>query len=104
MASTDTQYKSGENHPYFGKSSPAKGKHWKLSEETKIRMRKAQKGIDRPWLKSRKGIKFPSNSEELHPDWKGESAVYSTKHKWVANKFGKPPTCEICKKTNLWGR
>lgn len=58
--SPQTEFHKGNLHPYFGKSSFALGKHWKLSKETKARMSKVQKY--KP---------HPKTSKELHPNWKG---------------------------------
>jgi len=97
MASSDTQYKKGKNHPYFGKSSPALGKHWTLSAETRKKMSKAQKGKRHPWITEQlTGTKIPSNSNELHPDWKGDEVSYRNLHRWVERKRGKPQKCEHC--------
>lgn len=104
MSSSDTQFKKGRLHRYWGKSSPALGKHWKLSDETKKRMSKSQKGKPHPWISKRKGVKVPSNSNELHPDWKGEDARYTTIHSWVRRKLGRPDKCKHCGKSGLSGK
>ena len=53
-----------------------------------------------PW---NKGLKLPQFSGEKHPGWKGENAKYIAKHNWIANNFGKPDTCEKCKKSGFSG-
>ncbi len=105
MAKNKTSYRAGKSHPNWGKSSAVKGKHWTLSKKTRINMREAQRAIkDRPWLRNRKGIKFPSNSDDLHPDWKGDDVGYSSLHKWVTKHLGRPLKCEHCRITGLRGR
>lgn len=32
--------------------------------------------------------------------WKGEDALYETKHRWVSNHKGRPQFCEHCKRTD----
>lgn len=39
------------------------------------------------------GLKIKGEKNYL---WKGEDAVYSTKHMWVRRWFGKPSECEHC--------
>ena len=34
---------------------------------------------------------------EICPNWKGESATYNSKHKWIQNNWQKTGICEICK-------
>ena len=43
-----TEFKPGKDHPYFGRSSPALGKHWKRTTESVQRAINKQKGIARP--------------------------------------------------------
>lgn len=38
-----------------------------------------------------------ANSEERSTCWKGDSAGYGAKHKWVRKHFGSPMICENCK-------
>jgi hypothetical protein len=33
---------------------------------------------------------------EADPCWKGESATYSAKHRWIQNNWQKTGMCEIC--------
>ncbi|MEK9208255.1 MAG: hypothetical protein AAB922_07235 [Patescibacteria group bacterium] len=91
--SPETEFKKGNKHRYYGKSSPALGKHWTLSETTKDKMSKVQKGIPHPNI-----------ADELHPLWKGDNVGYRGLHYWVQRNLGKPDTCEDCGKNGLSGR
>lgn len=35
--------------------------------------------------------------------WKGDKVGYRGLHRWVAQNYGKPSTCENCLKTDLFG-
>lgn len=61
----------------------------KLSEETKIKIRKSTSGI---------------NSEENNPSWRGDKVGYSAIHSWIYRKLGKPSVCENCLRANLSGK
>lgn len=58
--SPKTEFKSGNKHRYFGKSSPALGKHWKCSIENSLKKRKYWKNRPHPWQNGKK-----------HWNWKG---------------------------------
>ncbi len=87
--SHDTQFKAGENHQYFGKSSPALGKKWRLTAETKRRMSRSQTMRERTRL----------------PVWQTEKPGYDAVHFWVIKQLGKPRACSTCGKSdgNLTG-
>lgn len=36
------------------------------------------------------------NKGELDPNWKGENATYSAKHRWIQNNWQKTGICELC--------
>lgn len=59
------------------------------SESELLRLRKQSKKFG-----FQKG--HPVLEEEKNPDWKGENAGYSTKHRWVKKLKGKPDHCEDC--------
>jgi hypothetical protein len=61
-----------------------------MPEETKAKIREARLRQDCSGIKS--------------VNWKGEIAVYGTKHSWVRRLKGKPNTCERCGKTILDGK
>lgn len=56
-----------------------KGKHWKLSEQTKIRMGLAKLSIN-------------------NPNWKGDNVGYIPLHIYVKKRLPKPKFCEYCNK------
>mgnify|MGYP001582452697 CR=1 FL=1 len=59
-ASFNTEFKSGNRHSYFGKSSPALGKHWQCSTENSFKKSKYWKNRPHPW-----------QIGKLHWNWKG---------------------------------
>ena len=54
-----------------------KGKHWKISDETKMKHRLSVMG-------SKNGM------------WKGDNVSLPKLHEWVRNHLPKPELCEIC--------
>jgi hypothetical protein len=65
------------------------GKHWKLSEKSKIKMSQSAIGIHRG---------------DKDGNWKGNDVGYRGLHIWVQNELGTPDTCEHCGKSNLKGK
>ncbi len=63
------------------RTSNAKGKHWKLSQETKDKMRASKTGAKAY-------------------NWKGDNCGYRVLHLWVSKQLGKPKYCEHCKSTD----
>lgn len=66
-----------------------------MRADIKTRFKKGHKplkGVEKGWFK--KGVSI--NVEEKHPHWKGKKASYSSIHKWVRRKKGKPPKCIDC--------
>ena len=59
-SSPNTEFKPGKDHVYFGKSGPAKNKHWKLSIITRQKMSFRQLGKPKPNLQ-----------KENHWNWRG---------------------------------
>lgn len=66
-----------------------KGKRY--SPETEFKS-----GEPGPWLGKKRPDISEKQSGEKNVNWKGESAGYSAKHKWVTITFGKPNNCEKC--------
>ena len=102
-----------------------------VSEETKEKMSKANKGVVITWgdkiSKAKKSINVFEGKEhpkgmlgkkqsekqkqimrarlnEKHPLWVGNEVSYRALHSWVIRKKGQPDICEHCKKTRLTGR
>lgn len=79
-SSPKTEFQKGEKHRYFGISSPALGKHWKLSETSKKRMSIAQTGVKRPrgkdnkrWIKDRTKLKTKGERRSsAYKNWRKE--------------------------------
>lgn len=60
---------------------------------------------NQPWKYAKnqaKNLKHYKGSQNVL--WKGDSASYSAKHHWIANNYGKPEVCQICRRTGLKGR
>lgn len=97
-SSPSTEFKPGKEHPYFGKSSPALGKHWKRSEESIARARDKQKGIARP-----------HTSSEKHWNWQGGITSEQKRRRnaleyklWREAIFARDDyTCRICGKRGI---
>lgn len=64
----------------------AKGRHWKLSEESRRNISLAHLGIKNTWQKK----------EVVKP-----TTPYRIVHYWIQTRLGKPHYCEHCKKTDL---
>lgn len=64
--SKKTEFQKGEKHLYWGKSSPAKGKHWSLSNLTKKKMSEVRLGKQH---RRKKGYKVLSNTGEKNCKW-----------------------------------
>ena len=82
MPSSDTQFKKGQRSSIateFKKGQPSanKGRHYKLSEESRKRISEGHKG-------------------EKAYQWKGDSVGYENLHKWVRKQLGKPIKCVKC--------
>lgn len=41
----------------------------------------------------------PCRSGQTHHNWKGEYVSYSSLHKWIKSKLGRPFKCEFCGET-----
>jgi len=70
----------------------------KLSEATRRKMSKSHQGIV-PVNVWKKGCPSPytkGHPNEKNPNWKGDSASYSSIHKWVNRKLGRPQKCSKC--------
>lgn len=80
----------GADHIYWGKSSPALGKKWQLTQQTKYRMSLAKRGPTYP-VKSTRDVHRISEK-------------YYASHIWMYRTFGRPDTCEHCEKSGLEGR
>lgn len=87
------EFKPGKNHPYYGLSSPALGKHWVLGENTRKKMSLARKGKPNPKIK-----------DDKHHAWKGDDVGYRGLHYWIQRNLGKPETCKHCGVKGLHGR
>lgn len=37
-----------------------------------------------------------------NPRWKGQTALYQTKHQFLARNFGNPPSCEHCEAEGVY--
>ena len=83
----------------------SKGKHWKLSEDTKKKM--GLKGEDHPMygkhlseeMKKRISLTMKNKTKaEKNPMWKGDSVGYSALHIWIRRNLKIPKHCQICKK------
>lgn len=60
---------------------PAKGKHWKISPEKLVNMKR------------------PEGENSIH--WIGDKVGYRGLHNWIEKQRGKPDYCEQCKKDDL---
>jgi len=94
------------------------------TEEDKLKMSQAQKGILRRgaldnlrkgwgWNKGKHlslelRIKISESAKKRvgnkNPNWKGDDVGYSGVHMWIKSELGFPNTCEKCGKTGLKGR
>lgn len=86
----------------LGKPRAGNPKNWKLSKNTKEKLKKAHKGRHHsPKTEFKKGL-IPWNkgkefmADEKHPNWKGDKVGYSALHNWIRKKLGKPKKCEHC--------
>ena len=95
--SPETEFKKGEKHKYFGRSSPAKGKHWRLTIKTRRLMSAVRKGKPHPhigvsqhklrgdknwrWIKDRTLLKddHKNRGGQLHREW---SKRVKSRDKW----------------------
>jgi len=90
--SPKTEFKKGSQHRYFGKSSPALGKHWKWTPES-IKKYVRQRGIPRLNMRGSK-----------HPNWQGgitsdnKRARNALEYKlWRESVFKRDDfTCQFC--------
>lgn len=92
---TTSSFKSGNEHPYYGKSSPALGKRWKWTSESTQKASKKQKGVAKPHLQGHK-----------HWNWQGGITVEQKRRRnaleyklWREAVFTRDDfVCQICKK------
>lgn len=88
-----TEFKGGSRHKYFGKSSPALGKHWKRPQSANDKTAVALRGKPRLSVQGKN-----------HPNWKGgitplnKQARNSLEYKlWREAVFERDDfTCQIC--------
>ncbi len=77
-----------------------------VSQEARQKMREAKlRNPTRYWLGKKRGPSPTKGKRNLFPtgekssSWKGESAGYSAKHKWISLNYGTPSKCERCETT-----
>lgn len=79
----------------------------KLSKQHKSNISKSILGIKRGPLSELHRAKLRKaklgKTKSKSNNWKGKEATYRSVHVWVVRNYGKPNTCEYCKKTNLYG-
>ena len=76
-----SEVQMGEKNGFWGK---------KHSEETKLKLSVAKRGVPSPWLRGEKNHR-----------WTGDAVKYRALHHWVESKMGKPRCCEYCNNSNL---
>ena len=92
---------AGEKHPNWKGGKPKCKKCGKQLTYNSLHCKK-HRIFSEEWLeKVRLGTKKRSN--EKHYLWKGDSAGYRAKHRWIERRLGKPTQCVKCKK-NFIGR
>lgn len=86
------------------------GKHWKLSDETREKIRIARLGTKRSEESKRKQsiarmglrpslatrVKMSGRIDGMSANWKGDEVGYTGLHMWVVRKLGAPSKCEHC--------
>ena len=65
------------------------GRHWKLSEETKRKMRKPKTEEHRKKISE-------ARTGEGNGMWKGDDVGYGAVHTWIKKYHPKPEYCEMC--------
>lgn len=87
-----------------GVNNNAKGKHWKMSDESKAKLSRIakEKGFGN-WMKGKKHSKETLQKIQdtrlvgsENTAWKGDSAGYVALHIWVRRWKGKAVCCEVC--------
>ena len=73
----------------------------KHSEESKAKMRIVH--IGKKHSDDTKKKMSEGRRGEKSPVWKGDKVSYRGLHYWIADKLGKPDTCEHCRKSGLRG-
>ena len=83
----------------YKRTNIVRSQKWKDAMKKMIPWNKGKKMSDDFKLKASKShIGIQTN--EMHPNWKGDAAKVSAKHNWMVRKYGKPKYCEICKRTD----
>ena len=79
----------GKRNPMYGKSNPWAG--WQKGHKDLVPVEARQR---QSATMKKRGHKPPTMIGSEHPHWKGESAGYYTKHKWIYLHYGKASKCE----------
>lgn len=60
-----------------------------------------QNGFKKGQVAWNKGKKHLKATGENHNSWKGDKALYGTKHAWARRHLGRPKKCQMCGKKNV---